>query len=376
MEHSGRDLCARSRRSFLKFSAMTAGSAVLAGCRRAGDRSGSRLQSPTIISPTATSHPTPGSIDTPAPASTQKIDSTGRVVLVRTDDRSRGIRRALELWDHNTVVGKDLFLKPNLNSADPFPGSTDVETLHVLINCLTSMGADQITIGDRSGMGNTRAVMQSKGVFTLAEEMGLSTLIFDDLGAEDWEILQLQGSHWSHGFAVPKPVMASDGVVQTCCLKTHRYGGHFTLSLKNSVGLAAKRIPGQGHDYMAELHNSSHQRKMIAEINQAYQPELVVLDGMEAFVDGGPAKGTKVTPGVILVASDRVAIDAVCVAILRYYGTTPAVSSGPVFEQEQIARAVELGLGAINAEGIEIITGDDQSRAFADALGALLADSR
>lgn len=375
MEDPSRVSCDRSRRSFLKFSAMTAGSAVLAGCKRAGYLSESKAQSPTVIPPAAASPPTPSPIDTLEPASTPKIDPTGRVVLVRTDDRSRGIRRALDLWDHNTIVGKDLFLKPNLNSADPFPGSTDVETLDVLINSLTSMDAGQITIGDRSGMGNTRAVMQSKGVFTLAEEMGLSTLVFDDLGAEDWEILQLQGSHWSHGFAVPKPVMASDGIVQTCCLKTHRYGGHFTLSLKNSVGLAAKRIPGQAHDYMTELHNSAHQRKMIAEINQVYQPDLVVLDGMEAFVDGGPAKGTKVTPGVILVGSDRVAIDAVGVAILRYYGTTPAVSIGPVFEQEQIARAVELGLGVKDAEGIEFITGDDQSRALADALGAQLADT-
>jgi uncharacterized protein (DUF362 family) len=160
--------------------------------------------------------------------------------------------------------------------------------------------------------------------------------------------------------------------VQTCCLKTHRYGGHFTLSLKNSVGLAAKRIPGNGYDYMTELHNSVHQRRMIAEINQSYQPDLILLDGMEAFVDGGPARGAKVTPGVILVGVDRVAIDAVGVAVLRYFGTTREVSQGAVFEQEQIARAVELGLGVRHPEEIEIVTGDEPSREFARALNGLI----
>ena len=29
---------------------------------------------------------------------------------------------------------------------------------------------------------------------------------------------------------------------------------------------------------------------MIAEISQAYTPSLIVLDGIEAFVDGGPGK--------------------------------------------------------------------------------------
>jgi uncharacterized protein (DUF362 family) len=210
--------------------------------------------------------------------------------------------------------------------------------------------------------------MQTKGVFDLADEVGVSTLVFDELGADDWELWQPAGSHWKYGFAVPKTLLSADGVVQTCCLKTHRYGGHFTLSLKNSVGIAAKRVPGSEYNYMTELHNSVHQRRMIAEINQVYQPDLVLMDGMEAFVNGGPARGTKVSPGVILLASDRVAIDAVGVAILRHYGTTPEVRQGSIFEQEQIARAVEVGLGVVEPEDIQIVTGDEASAELGEKL--------
>jgi uncharacterized protein (DUF362 family) len=111
---------------------------------------------------------------------------------------------------------------------------------------------------------------------------------------------------------------------------------------------------------------------MIAEINSAYRPDLVVLDGVEALVDAGPDTGKKVDAQVILAGTDRVAIDAVGVAILRYFGTTPAVSQGTVFQQEQIARAVALGLGVDGPEKIELITDDPDSAAYAEEIRQVL----
>jgi uncharacterized protein (DUF362 family) len=185
-------------------------------------------------------------------------------------------------------------------------------------------------------------------------------------------MMQVPGSHWQKGFAVARPVLEADGVVQTCCLKTHRYGGHFTMSLKNSVGLVAKWVPGDSYNYMSELHGSPHQRRMIAEVNTAYQPDLIVLDGVEAFVDGGPAQGKQVDAQVILASTDRVAIDAIGVAILRHFGTTSAVSRGAIFQQEQIARAVELGLGVEGPDKIELITDDPDSEAYAAQIREIL----
>jgi len=108
---------------------------------------------------------------------------TARVAFVKTTNRAAGVNRAVDLLGMKSFNAKDLFIKPNFNSADTPPGSTHIDTL-----------------------------------------------------------------------------------VQTCCLKTHRFGGHFTLSLKNSVGLAAKRVPEDSYNYMSELHGSPHQRRMIAEI--------------------------------------------------------------------------------------------------------------
>jgi uncharacterized protein (DUF362 family) len=294
------------------------------------------------------------------------------VAFVKTRDRVAGVNRALDLLDLGPLHGKHLFLKPNFNSADPPPGSSHNHALGTLVRRLQALGADRITVGDRSGMGDTRNVMQRKGIFRLAEELGFDTLVLDELDAAGWERMQVPGSHWRKGFAVARPALEADGIVQTCCLKTHRYGGHFTCSLKNSVGLVAKQVPGDGYNYMSELHSSPHQRLMIAEINAAYQPDLVLLDGVEAFVDGGPAHGTLVEPQVILASRDRVAIDAVGVAILRQFGTTPAVSQGPIFQLEQISRAAALGLGVTGADEIELVTGDPESAAYAAVILRIL----
>jgi uncharacterized protein (DUF362 family) len=312
-----------------------------------------------------------------APSLLKAIDFGGastaaRVAFVKTADRTAGVARAIDLLGLEGFRGKDLFVKPNFNSADAPPGSTHEDTLVALLRRLKAMGAGPLTVGDRSGMGNTREVMGAKHVFQLGKELDAKVVVLDELPAGDWDLIQQPDSHWQQGFALPRVVRNAGGIVTTCCLKTHRYGGHFTLSLKNSVGLAAKYIPGQPYNFMRELHSSPHQRRMIAEINAAYRPELIVLDGVQAFVNGGPDQGKLVNSNVILAGTDRVAVDAVGVALLRHFGTTPEVSQGTIFDQEQIARAVQLKVGVGNPRQIELVTGDRESAEYARQIRALL----
>jgi uncharacterized protein (DUF362 family) len=298
--------------------------------------------------------------------------AVARVAFVKTTNRAAGVSRAIDLLGLGKFGGKDLFIKPNFNSADAAPGSTHEDTLAAVLGKLKAMGAGPLTIGDRSGMGNTREVMEKKRTFVMGKELDAKVVVFDELSAADWELLEHPDSHWQQGFALPRVVRHAGGVVQTCCLKTHRFGGHFTLSLKNSVGLAAKWIPGDGYNFMRELHSSPNQRRMIAEINAGYRPDLIVLDGVQAFVNGGPDQGQLVNANVILAGTDRVAVDAVGVALLRYFGTTPEVSRGAIFEQEQLARAVQLGIGVGSPRQIELVTPDRESAEFAKPIRALL----
>jgi uncharacterized protein (DUF362 family) len=344
---------------------------------------------PTQISPSLTLKPTSTASPTiePSAAATGTLEPTAtttavptaisenelaQVTFVKTSDRAAGVHKAIDLLGRNPVNSKSVFIKPNFNSADPTPGSTHPDVLRATITKLREMGAQGITLGDRSGMGTTSRVMQDLGVIAMGAELGFEVIDFTKLSADDWVMMKSLDSHWQAGFPFPRLCLQAETIVQTCCLKTHQFGGHFTMSLKNSVGMVADSVAGYANNFMDELHNSMYQRKMIAEINTAYTPALIIMDGVEAFTAGGPHQGRLASPEVVLASSDRIAIDAVGVALLRHFKTTPAVASGPIFQQEQIARAVELGLGVDSPHKIELIPADSESAAFADQIQKIL----
>jgi len=283
------------------------------------------------------------------------------VLLIQTDNRIDGIKRIITYFKEkfDSFQDKKIVIKPNFNTADPAPASTDITIIkEILINL---KDASKISIVERSGPANTRETMQTIGLFDLQKEIGGFDII--DLSQSDtkWVKIVNEGTkHWKDGFLFSKAILDADETILLPCLKTHQYGGHFTLSLKLATGL----VPRDGYEYMKELHSSKDQRKMIAEVNQPFKPSLIILDGVDAFIDGGPAKGTLKHPNIMLASTDRIAIDAVGVAILRHLGTTPDVQNGSIFEQDQIARAVELNLGVKSASEIKLVSDRPESEDY------------
>jgi uncharacterized protein (DUF362 family) len=312
--------------------------------------------------------PAAGSFAAHSLAAGEKTAAAGgtTVALVKTSDRKHGVEEALKLLHVPSLKGKRVMIKPNFNTADPTPASTHNDTLGAIVGELKKRGAAAVTLGERSGPPATAKVMEEKGIFELAKSLDFSIVNFEELADADWVPFNPPGNHWEGGFFIPKPVVESDYVVSTCCLKTHAYGGVFTMSLKLAVGLTPKRL-------MRQLHRSPDQRKMIAEINQGYKPGLIVLDGVEAFMDGGPSQGKKANAEVFIAGSDRVAVDAVGLAVLKNLGSNEAIMNTKIFEQEQIRRAVELGLGISGPDHIRIVTADKVSGDYAGKLRGILA---
>jgi uncharacterized protein (DUF362 family) len=288
-----------------------------------------------------------------------------RVALVRTSDRQQGVTEVLKLLRPTGVSGKRVVVKPNFNTADDTPGSTHNDTLSQLVAELHERDAAHVTVGESSGPPATRGVMEQKGVFDLASALRFDVVNFEEMPEADWVPFGASGTHWPEGFYLPRPVVNAEYLVSTCCLKTHGFGGVFTMSLKLSVGLTPKTI-------RRTMHRSPDMRRMIAELNTGYRPQLIVLDGVTAFTDGGPSRGTLKPGNVMIAGDDRVAVDAVGLAVLKELGSNDAIMGRKIFEQEQIARAVELGLGVTRPSEIELVTGDAESRAYAASLEAIL----
>jgi len=293
--------------------------------------------------------------------------ATTKVALVKTLDRAAGIAAALRLLNVPSPSGKRVLIKPNFNTADPAPGSTHNDTLRQLVLEMKSRGAATITIGERSGPPATRSVIEAKGIPALSQELGFDIINFEELTGDGWVHFDPPGSHWPNGFDVARPIVDAEYLLWTPCLKTHGSGGTYSMAIKLAVGTTNKNL-------MRTLHGArqTHMRRMIAEIHQAFTPKLIVMDGVDAFVDGGPSNGKKVQAGVIIAGTDRIAIDAVGLAVLKQLGSNDAIMSTKIFEQEQMQRAVELGLGIRRADQIELVTADAESKAYAGTLRAIL----
>lgn len=293
------------------------------------------------------------------------------VAIVRTSDRAAGIAKAVAMLGTIDFAGQEVYLKASYNSPHPFPATTHPEALRAAMEMLFRKGARTVTVVERSGMGATRDILSQLKVPDLVRELNASWLALDELAPAQWRHAALAGSHWVRGIEVPDFLDAA-GIIQVCCLKTHRFGGQFSASLKNSIGLIAKYDSRDSRNYMQELHASPWQCSMIAEVNQAYAPALVVMDAMKIFINGGPETGEIAEPGIIAASRDRVALDAVGVAILQFAGARTGLNGMRAFEQEQIKRAAALKLGAQSAGEIELLTEDAESRRLAARLKSIL----
>lgn len=288
--------------------------------------------------------------------------AASEVYVVDASDRHQAVET---LWHEVGPLSFDkgeVAVKANFNSGDPFPATTHPDTLEAIFGQVRDAGASKIRLGERSGMGDTLDVLTNLGIIEMAKRMDTEVVALDDLPLPEWEAVPPSGLHWRQGFLISRLFREADAVIQTCCLKTHRFGGDFSLSMKNLIGVVAGRDPWGGYNYMAELHASPHQRRMIAEVSRFCPCDIAILDATEGFSTGGPERGDIIEPEVMFASTDLVALDAVGVALLRLYGSTPEVMKGRIFDMDQIARATELGLGVKSAQDLRLVALDSDSK--------------
>ena len=288
-------------------------------------------------------------------------NATTKIALHKTTNRKEGVKTVMGLLDYPSIQDKHVIVKPNFNTADPSPASTHNDTLNQLISEIKDRNASEITLAERSYQPFDE-VISEKGIKKMAEELEFK---IQNLDLDGYTLYKRDGLHWKNGFRVPNIINNAEYIVTTCCLKTH-FKGVITMSLKLSVGI----IPTL---HMKELHSSPNINSMIAEINLAYEPDLIVMDGVKTFISGGPSKGTVADGNVVLAGTDRIALDAVGTAILLELGTDK-IKRGRIFELEQISRAVELGIGIDSPHKIELVTANYESSEYAEKIKAILKD--
>jgi len=229
--------------------------------------------------------------------------------------------------------GETALVKPNLNTIDPPPASTDPAFLEAFVDLLHEHGASKVTIGESSTFyGNTSWNLDHVGVKQMAETRPWLDFIAFEPGK--WVRRKVEGGKHLKSVNVPEALDRYDRLFFVCCLKTHCYT-RFTGALKLSVGLMK---PQQ----RIALHLRNIQPK-VAELASLFAPDLTIMDARKCFITRGPSEGEVREPGLILAGTDRVAMDIEGVRIIQSYeGNTLA---GVVPEELPfIARAIEMGI--------------------------------
>lgn len=243
--------------------------------------------------------------------------------------------------------GDVVFLKPNFNTADPFPASTDLPFLKAAVELLYEAGAKLVMIGESSTYTlDTRKILEQRGVFGLQEsENPPRVYVLDEL---EWVKKEIPQGKYLKSASIPRLLEKVDKIVYLPCLKTHSQG-RFTASLKLSVGLMKplERV---------RLHLRRLEEK-VAELNILIKPDLIIMDARKVFVTDGPSEGRIEDSRLILASTDRIAIDAEGVKILQSYGAKNHLNM-PVWDLPQIKRAAELKIGASNENNYTVINID------------------
>ena len=258
--------------------------------------------------------------------SVSKVKTTDNVKqdTLRAVDALGGFRKVIE-------KGDSVLVKPNYNSADAPPASTEPQFLKAVVELLFEHGAGKVTVGESSWqLLKTRKALNETNSLAVLENTGAEVAFFDE---GDYVKVNVGGEYLDH-VNLSQQAMGFDKLVYCCCMKTH-FRADFSLSLKLAFGFTNK-IDRIGF-------HLSHLKEKLIDLNLVVHPNLIIMDGRSCFISGGPFSGEVREPHLILASGDRVAIDVEAIKVISGYECSNLNDDPWIYTQ--IKHAVKLGLG-------------------------------
>jgi uncharacterized protein (DUF362 family) len=239
--------------------------------------------------------------------------------------------------------GDIVTIKPNLNTADSNPASSDSEFIKILGELILEAGAKELRIIDSSTLYmSTRDVAEKVGLTKVADDLGAQLILLDE---HPWEKQDFPKGQYLKGGCIGKPVLKIEKLVLVPNLKTHRFA-KYTGAMKLCVGWLRPRD-------RIKLH-IRHLEEKIVDLASFFHPDLIVMDARKCFVTRGPEAGQVETPNLILASNDMVSIDVEGIRIIQNYKAENKLKMD-VWDVPQIKHAVKLRIGASCDGDIKIL---------------------
>jgi uncharacterized protein (DUF362 family) len=235
-------------------------------------------------------------------------------------------------------------------------------------------------VGDRSArqFPNTMEVFENAGIRQAAIDAGADEVYGAPSPSQDgsaWTLLKPEGyeTTWSAagGLLALQRILDCDHLINVPTCKNHRYA-LFSLSMKNFIGAIGDETRGGLHFGDSIAADFEPIGRDIAVLNGMFAPLMNICDATTALINGGPqgdgADAVRAMPGLVLASSDRCALDAMGVSVIKHElgrteVPTPDASHDRLLEMTpftfpQIVHAAMLGLGAGSASEVELMFDD------------------
>lgn len=256
--------------------------------------------------------------------------------ITATNDLKQSIAELLEPFGgmrRFVKPNETVLVKPNFNTADPPPASTDISFLKAVVELIYETGAKTVIVGESTTFYlNTRKTLEKTGVLRL-ENMNPAPVIYV-FEEHDWVKKNITGAKYLKSVSVPEILDKVDKIITVPCLKTHKIG-QFTGALKIAVGMMKPTERMKFH--------MGNVCEKIAELNKVYKPNLIIMDGRKCFVTEGPSCGIVKVPNILLASDNRIEIDRAGIEIIGKYEESDLYLKNPD-DIVQIKYAREIGL--------------------------------
>ncbi len=305
--------------------------------------------------------------------------------------------------------GESVLIKVSVNSGRAYPATTDPKILEMLIALLVKKNPSAIYVGEKSAFfRNTKRTLRNTGIESAVKEaaktyapLPIKLILFDEYVWRERYPKPEMESPWEitpgkYLFRMPKMLYENDPylrqqklppkvdhIIVLANVKTHVLSG-FTGGMKSYVGFMDSEsryllhsLPHRNFFRLGRIKpfDTDRLQERIAEIlSLTPLPKLVILDGRQLIVKGGPDSNNRIQPlpsfgqnpytGIMLAGSDTVAVDAAGVALLKTQKhVTKWIRHRSIWEMPIFRRARELCLGATQADKIFLKT-DSQDDLF------------
>ena len=286
-------------------------------------------------------------------------DGKSLLVVVEGKDKTKMLQAGIEALGgmEKFAKGKDIVIKPNFVSPQPYPVTTDPDFAIAIANYFKKIGAKKTTICDSPGSdlygGKDRKFAFHK-MFEKGKKAEVEVIATDCMKTEAFA--DQKRNAWEANPVIPvnKILLNVPIIINTAVLKKHS-AACMSCSLKNNFGAVHQMLRTNAHIKSSQGdEGKAFYMKTISEFADAVRPDLNIVDANSIMLrEHLISLGGEVKAGIskLILGGDMVVIDAYCAKILEKYD--------PTFSTEMVSatqeHAEKLGLGVRDLSKVKII---------------------